>query len=63
MVPIASPAIASHRRVFRLSRRMNLIAGAVIIGLLVAVALLSLVWTPLPPAKMQIIHKLQPPLA
>ncbi|QND40181.1 ABC transporter permease [Rhizobium leguminosarum bv. viciae] len=40
-----------------------MIAGTVIIGLLVAVALLSLVWTPLPPAKMQIIHKLQPPLA
>lgn len=42
---------------------MNLIIGGSIIALLIAVALLSLVWTPLPPAKMQIIHKLQPPLA
>ncbi|MDQ0562844.1 peptide/nickel transport system permease protein [Rhizobium mesoamericanum] len=37
--------------------------GGGIIAFLVAVALLSLVWTPLPPAKMQIVHKLQPPLA
>lgn len=37
--------------------------GGGIILLLVAIALLSLVWTPLPPAKMQIIHKLQPPFA
>ncbi|MDP9807256.1 peptide/nickel transport system permease protein [Rhizobium tibeticum] len=42
---------------------MNLIVGGSIIALLIAVALLSLVWTPLPPAKMQIIHKLQLPLA
>lgn len=42
---------------------MNLIVGGSFIALLIAVALLSLVWTPLPPAKMQIIHKLQPPLA
>jgi peptide/nickel transport system permease protein len=39
------------------------VAGTAIIGLLAAVALLSLVWTPLPPARMQIVHKLQPPLA
>jgi peptide/nickel transport system permease protein len=42
---------------------MNLIAGLAIVGLLLATALLSLVWTPLPPARMQIIHKLQPPFA
>ncbi|MGO7601892.1 ABC transporter permease, partial [Rhizobium ruizarguesonis] len=58
-----SPAIAGRHRVFRLSRRMNVIAVTVIIGLSVAVALLSLVGTPLPPAKMQIIQKRQPPLA
>lgn len=42
--------------------RPNLLVGAVIITALVAVALLSLAWTPLPPAKMQIIHKLKGPL-
>lgn len=61
MAPVVSSALAS-RLAFKISRRMNLVSGAVIIGLLLAVALLSLVWTPLPPAKMQIIHKLQPPL-
>jgi len=35
----------------------------VIVGILAAIAVLSLFWTPLPPGKMQIIHKLQPPLA
>ncbi|MBP1851619.1 ABC transporter permease [Rhizobium halophytocola] len=44
-------------------RRPALTIGAVVTIALVALALLSLVWTPLPPAKMQIIHKLQPPLA
>jgi peptide/nickel transport system permease protein len=63
MTPIVSTHIATRRRLFRLSRRMNLIAGLAIVGLLLATALLSLVWTPLPPARMQIIHKLQPPFA
>jgi peptide/nickel transport system permease protein len=63
MAPIVSPAIIPRRRSFRLSRRKNLIAGIVIVGSLAAISLLSLFWTPLPPAKMQIIHKLQPPLA
>lgn len=44
-------------------RRPNLAVGGAIILALVAIALVSLVWTPLPPAKMQIIHKLKPPLA
>ncbi|MHB0950771.1 MAG: ABC transporter permease [Allorhizobium sp.] len=44
-------------------RRPNLAIGGAIILALVAVALLSLVWTPLPPAKMQILHKLKPPFA
>lgn len=44
-------------------RRPNLAIGGSIILVLLALALLSLVWTPLPPAKMQIIHKLKPPLA
>lgn len=63
MAPIVSSAVIPRRRNFRLSRRKNLIAGIVIVGFLAAIALLSLVWTPLPPARMQIIHKLQPPLA
>jgi len=46
----------------RISRRISLTAGVVIVGILAAIAVLSLFWTPLPPAKMQIIHKLQPPL-
>ncbi|MDR6664794.1 peptide/nickel transport system permease protein [Rhizobium sp. 1399] len=63
MAPIVSSAVVPRRRSFRLSRRKNLIVGTIIVGFLAAIALLSLFWTPLPPAKMQIIHKLQPPLA
>jgi peptide/nickel transport system permease protein len=40
---------------------MNVIVGGTIVACLAAIAVLSLVWTPLPPARMQIIHKLQPP--
>ncbi len=46
---------------FRGFRRANLIVGAIIILALVGIATLSLFWTPVPPAKMQILHKLQPP--
>lgn len=46
----------------RLLPRPTLLIGGTIILLLVAVALLSLIWTPLPPTKMQIIYKLKPPL-
>lgn len=42
---------------------MNLVVGGALVACLAAVALVSLVWTPLPAAKMQIIHKLQPPFA
>ncbi len=41
----------------------GLIAGGVLTTTLVTMALISLVWTPLPPDKMQITHKLQPPLS
>ncbi|MDR7143756.1 ABC transporter permease [Rhizobium sp. BE258] len=47
----------------KISRQITLSAGILIVGALVTVAVLSLFWTPLPPAKMQIVHKLQPPLA
>lgn len=46
---------------FRALRRANLMAGALIILALVGVAIVSLFWTPVPPAKMQITHKLEPP--
>jgi peptide/nickel transport system permease protein len=46
----------------RMLRRPVLLIGLVITLALFAVALLSLVWTPFPPAKMNIIHKLKPPL-
>lgn len=46
----------------KLLRRPVLIIGFLVTLALIAVALASLVWTPLPPAKMNILHKLQPPL-
>ncbi|WP_040676748.1 ABC transporter permease [Rhizobium mesoamericanum] len=63
MAPTVSDQMRAPRRRFKISRRTDLMVGGGIIAFLVAVALLSLVWTPLPPAKMQIVHKLQPPLA
>ncbi len=55
-------ATQPSRHRFRALRRMNLIVGALIILALIGVAILSQFWTPVPPAKMQILHKLQPPL-
>ena len=46
----------------RLLRRPVFLAGLLITLALVAVALLSLVWTPFLPSKMNIVHKLKPPL-
>ena len=51
---------AKVRRRFRPS--WNLVVGSLLTGSLCLIALLSLVWTPLPPTKMQIIHRLKPPL-
>lgn len=42
-------------------RRPQLWLGALVTALLFAVALISLVWTPLSPSKMQIVHKLKGP--
>ncbi|MCM2468119.1 ABC transporter permease [Agrobacterium vitis] len=50
------------RRPAGLFLRPTLLIGGLIIILLVAIALLSLVWTPLPPTRMQIVYKLNPPL-
>jgi peptide/nickel transport system permease protein len=44
-------------------RSRNLIAGAAITALMVAVALLSLLWTPYPPTAMDFLHRLAPPSA
>lgn len=63
MAPIVLTEVSVSRRRRRLSRRTNLVAGAMIVAFLVLVAIVSLLWTPVPPAKMQIIHKLQPPLS
>ncbi|WFR98871.1 ABC transporter permease [Rhizobium tumorigenes] len=57
MVADFFPDIGAYRR------RKALVAGATLVVLQIAVALLSLAWTPASPAKMQIAHKLQPPLA
>ncbi len=43
-------------------RRPVLLTGSVITLVLLAVALLSLVWTPMPPARMQIVQRLKAPL-
>lgn len=59
---VTAAHLPNGRRRF-LSRHRSLVAGLVITGLLLAVALLSLLWTPFPPAKMQIIHKLMAPLS
>lgn len=60
MASIASGTMPPARKI---SRQITFAAGLLIVGVLLAVAVLSLFWTPLPPAKMQIVHKLQPPLA
>jgi peptide/nickel transport system permease protein len=60
MTVFAPPAFFRDRSLWQ---RTNLIVGLAITLFLTGVALLSLFWTPLPPARMQIIHKLQPPLA
>jgi peptide/nickel transport system permease protein len=57
------PVIGRRSPFRRIRKRTNLIVGLAVILALVGIAVLSLFWTPLPPAKMQIIHKLQPPLA
>lgn len=59
-----SVAVKSQPKLWQSAlRRPTLTIGAVLITLLVSIALLSLVWTPFAPFKMQIIQKLKPPLA
>jgi len=47
----------------RLWRHRNVLIGGVITALILAMALVSLVWTPYPPTKIDIIHKLAAPSA
>ncbi|ODV13146.1 MAG: peptide ABC transporter permease [Rubrivivax sp. SCN 70-15] len=49
--------------VSRARRHPSFVVGALLTALLVAAALLSLVWSPWPPADIDIPHKLQPPSA
>jgi peptide/nickel transport system permease protein len=44
-------------------RRPNFVVGAALVAVLVALALLSFVWTPYSPIELDIPHKLQPPSA
>jgi peptide/nickel transport system permease protein len=44
-------------------RRPNLVIGGTIVAILMITAIVSLFWTPLPPGKIEIIHKLKPPLS
>ncbi|KQT85753.1 ABC transporter permease [Aurantimonas sp. Leaf443] len=59
MSALAAPPAAARRRTALPAR---LVAGLAITGLLVGMALLSLVWTPLPPTKIAILAKLKAPL-
>ncbi|HEV7437569.1 MAG TPA: ABC transporter permease, partial [Pseudorhizobium sp.] len=45
-----------------ITRHPVLFVGAFITSVLVGLALLSLVWTPLPPAQINILQRLKPPL-
>ena len=60
MTGVAVSKGASGRKARRFSPR--LVAGSVIVGLLIALALVSLVWTPASPTRMSIAQKLKPPL-
>ncbi len=46
-----------------ISRRPAFVLGVTVTALLVAIALLSLVWTPVSPTKMQIVQKLKSPVS
>lgn len=53
----------SMRALRAIGRRPALLAGLTLTALLVALALLSQVWTPAPPTRLDIAHRLSPPLA
>lgn len=63
MTILAGNRQAAAAGLSRILQRPNLAIGAAIILALVALALVSLVWTPVAPTRMQIVHKLKPPLA
>jgi peptide/nickel transport system permease protein len=51
------------RKALPFLRRPNLTIGGAIIAILMIAAVVSVFWTPLPPGKIQILHKLKPPLS
>ena len=61
MNELATPAAPDTRR--PRWRRANFAIGAVLVAGVVALALLSFVWTPFPATELDIPHKLQPPSA
>ncbi|OQP87541.1 peptide ABC transporter permease [Rhizobium rhizosphaerae] len=56
------PAARRKSTGLRLATRPNLVIGGALVAFLLGIALVSLVWTPLPPTKMQIALKLKAPL-
>lgn len=64
MTAIGWPAREEGRGfVARARRHPSFLVGAVLVGMLVAAALLSLVWSPYPPAELDIPNKFAPPSA
>ncbi len=66
MGAVASPVPASSASggfARRARRHPSFVAGALLVSLLVGMALLSLVWSPYPPAEIDIPNKLAPPSA
>jgi peptide/nickel transport system permease protein len=43
--------------------RLSLYIGAALVGAIIATALLAMFWTPYPPTRIDILHKLAPPSA
>jgi peptide/nickel transport system permease protein len=63
MAAMTSGALAANAFWPRARRSPSFVVGAVLSALLAAAALLSLLWTPYPPADIDIPNKLQPPSA
>src|SRR5512139_4031910 len=56
-------SMSAHRPLLRALRHPSFVAGALLCALLVGMALLSLAWSPYPPAEIDIPNKLAPPSA
>jgi peptide/nickel transport system permease protein len=62
-LPAPVPGSSSRLLAGRLGERISLVIGASITSFVIAVALISLVWTPQVPGRVRILAKLQPPLS